>query len=202
LWISSISLNFCVGSQEVHVDDASEEKLPEEKSDTSVQKKQKIKDFAEAENVCLLEAGTVWEETELGRESPRITKEEVQVPKGTGSGWECIEEESFPEIWSEEWMSIGELPEKKSEEWLPIEQVHKKKDQEEENDDDEEIMTVMPFEQEEFDSSQERLLWPPTVIVENTRTGKAEDGRWTGIGNREMAFFLKGEEDLFISSSK
>lgn len=201
MWISSISLNFCVGSQEVHVDDASEEKLPEEKSDTSVQKKQKIKDLAEAEDVCLLEAGTVWEETELGRESPRITKEEVQVPKGTGSGWECIEEESFPEIWSEEWMSIGGLPEKRSEEWLPIEEVHKK-DQEEENNDDEEIMTVMPFQQEEFDSSQERLLWPPTVIVENTRTGKSEDGRWTGIGNREMAFFLKGEEDLFISPLK
>lgn len=152
--------------------------------------------------MCLLEAGAIWEGTELGRESPRITKKEVLVPKGTGSGWECVEEESFPEIWSEEWMSIGELPEKTSEEWLPIGEVRKKKDQEEEEENnDDEVMNVMPLQQEEFDGSQERLLWPPTVIVENTRTGKSEDGRWTGIGNREMAFFLKGEEDL-ISPSK
>jgi hypothetical protein len=35
-------------------------------------------------------------------------------------------------------------------------------------------------------------VWPPTVVIENTRTGKTEDGRWTGIGNVEMACFLKG----------
>ena len=39
---------------------------------------------------------------------------------------------------------------------------------------------------------EELLVWPPTVIVENTRVGKSNDGRWTGIGNIEMTCFLRG----------
>ncbi|KAJ7532013.1 hypothetical protein O6H91_14G068700 [Diphasiastrum complanatum] len=35
------------------------------------------------------------------------------------------------------------------------------------------------------------LVWPPTIIVENTRVRKSDDGRWTGIGNPEMACLLK-----------
>jgi hypothetical protein len=41
-------------------------------------------------------------------------------------------------------------------------------------------------------SEGERILWPPLVIVENTRVSKAPDGRWTGLGNPEMACFLAG----------
>jgi hypothetical protein len=44
----------------------------------------------------------------------------------------------------------------------------------------------------EMKDPNELLVWPPTVVIENTRTGKTEDGRWTGIGNVEMACFLKG----------
>eukprot|EP00249_Psilotum_nudum_P008309 c21185_g1_i2 orf=188-799(+) len=37
---------------------------------------------------------------------------------------------------------------------------------------------------------EDQIVWPPTVIVENTRLAKTDDGRWTGIGNSEMAIFL------------
>ncbi|CAM6074845.1 unnamed protein product [Sphagnum tenellum] len=46
----------------------------------------------------------------------------------------------------------------------------------------------------EMKDPNELLVWPPTVVIENTRTGKTEDGRWTGIGNVEMACFLKDIE--------
>lgn len=39
--------------------------------------------------------------------------------------------------------------------------------------------------------SEDEIVWPPTVIIENTRLAKNEDGRWTGIGNVEMAQILQ-----------
>ncbi|KAH9304532.1 hypothetical protein KI387_008936, partial [Taxus chinensis] len=39
--------------------------------------------------------------------------------------------------------------------------------------------------------SEDDIVWPPTVIIENTRLAKTDDGRWTGIGNIEMAQILQ-----------
>eukprot|EP01018_Ginkgo_biloba_P000714 Gb_15253 [translate_table: standard] len=40
-------------------------------------------------------------------------------------------------------------------------------------------------------TSDDDIIWPPTVIIENTRLAKTDDGRWTGIGNAEMAQILR-----------
>ncbi|KAH7442976.1 hypothetical protein KP509_02G011000 [Ceratopteris richardii] len=39
-------------------------------------------------------------------------------------------------------------------------------------------------------SPDDEIIWPPCIIVENTRLFKDTDGRWTGLGNVEMACFL------------
>ena len=44
----------------------------------------------------------------------------------------------------------------------------------------------------EAEGEEDRIVWPPCVIVENTRLCKTPDGRWTGLGNPEMACFLAG----------
>lgn len=33
---------------------------------------------------------------------------------------------------------------------------------------------------------EDLILWPPLIIVHNTRVGKCKDGLWEGIGNQEM----------------
>jgi hypothetical protein len=38
--------------------------------------------------------------------------------------------------------------------------------------------------------SEDEIVWPPTMIIENTGLAKNKDGRWTGIGNVEMAQIL------------
>ncbi|KAI5055760.1 hypothetical protein GOP47_0029281 [Adiantum capillus-veneris] len=45
---------------------------------------------------------------------------------------------------------------------------------------------------EQVDSIEpdDEIVWPPCVIVENTRLCKTSDGRWTGLGNTEMSCFL------------
>ncbi|MCO5552109.1 hypothetical protein L7F22_005619 [Adiantum nelumboides] len=45
---------------------------------------------------------------------------------------------------------------------------------------------------EQVDSieADDEIVWPPCVIVENTRLCKTSDGRWTGLGNIEMSCFL------------
>lgn len=42
----------------------------------------------------------------------------------------------------------------------------------------------------EATEAEDEIVWPPCVIVENTRLFKSSDGRWIGIGNPEMACFL------------
>ena len=44
----------------------------------------------------------------------------------------------------------------------------------------------------ESEREEDRIVWPPCVIIENTRLCKTPDGRWTGLGNPEMACFLAG----------
>lgn len=39
---------------------------------------------------------------------------------------------------------------------------------------------------------EDLILWPPTVIIHNTSTGKRKDGRMEGLGNKEMDVKLKG----------
>lgn len=36
------------------------------------------------------------------------------------------------------------------------------------------------------------ILWPPSVLIHNTLTGKGRDGRMEGIGNRPMDSILGG----------
>ncbi|CAA0832947.1 Unknown protein [Striga hermonthica] len=43
------------------------------------------------------------------------------------------------------------------------------------------------------------ILWPPTVLIHNTITGKGRDGRLEGIGNKAMDSILR---DLGFSSGK
>ncbi|KAG0456214.1 hypothetical protein HPP92_024002 [Vanilla planifolia] len=38
---------------------------------------------------------------------------------------------------------------------------------------------------------EDLILWPPTVIIHNTSTGKRKDGRMEGLGNKEMDVKLK-----------
>ncbi|KAH9309507.1 hypothetical protein KI387_037418 [Taxus chinensis] len=40
-------------------------------------------------------------------------------------------------------------------------------------------------------TSEDDIMWPPAVIIENTRLAKAANGCWTGIGNTEMARILQ-----------
>ncbi|KAJ7543500.1 hypothetical protein O6H91_09G040400 [Diphasiastrum complanatum] len=41
-------------------------------------------------------------------------------------------------------------------------------------------------------SSEEMMLWPPAVVVYNTRTGKTAEGVWDGMSGKEMDNYLKG----------
>lgn len=36
------------------------------------------------------------------------------------------------------------------------------------------------------------IMWPPSVLIHNTLTGKGRDGRMEGIGNRPMDSILRG----------
>lgn len=36
------------------------------------------------------------------------------------------------------------------------------------------------------------IIWPPTVLIHNTITGKGKDGRMEGLGNRAMDSSLRG----------
>lgn len=36
------------------------------------------------------------------------------------------------------------------------------------------------------------IMWPPSVLIHNSTTGKSKDGRMEGIGNRAMDAILKG----------
>lgn len=36
------------------------------------------------------------------------------------------------------------------------------------------------------------IMWPPTVLIHNTITGKGRDGRMEGLGNRAMDSVLRG----------
>ncbi|RWW62372.1 hypothetical protein BHE74_00030497, partial [Ensete ventricosum] len=42
-------------------------------------------------------------------------------------------------------------------------------------------------------SREDLIIWPPTVIIHNTSSGRRKDGRIEGMGNREMDNILKGE---------
>lgn len=39
---------------------------------------------------------------------------------------------------------------------------------------------------------EDLIIWPPTVIIHNTSSGKRKDGRMEGMGNKEMDMILKG----------
>lgn len=39
---------------------------------------------------------------------------------------------------------------------------------------------------------EDLIMWPPTVLIHNTITGKGRDGRMEGIGNRAMDSILRG----------
>jgi len=39
---------------------------------------------------------------------------------------------------------------------------------------------------EAMENNQDLILWPPLVIIQNACSGKKKDGRFVGIGNREM----------------
>ncbi|KAK8933829.1 hypothetical protein KSP39_PZI015393 [Platanthera zijinensis] len=41
------------------------------------------------------------------------------------------------------------------------------------------------------ENMEDLILWPPTVIIHNTNTGKRKDGRMEGLGNKEMDVKLK-----------
>lgn len=36
------------------------------------------------------------------------------------------------------------------------------------------------------------IVWPPTVIIHNTITGKNKDGRMEGLGNKAMDSIIRG----------
>lgn len=41
------------------------------------------------------------------------------------------------------------------------------------------------------ENREDLILWPPTVIIHNTSTGKRKDGRMEGLGNKDMDVKLK-----------
>ncbi|CAM6094349.1 unnamed protein product [Calypogeia fissa] len=41
-----------------------------------------------------------------------------------------------------------------------------------------------------IDAEEDMIVWPPIVVVENTRTGMGADRRWEGVTNSEMALVL------------
>lgn len=43
------------------------------------------------------------------------------------------------------------------------------------------------------------VLWPPLVIIHNTITGKRDDGRMEGLGNKAMDSYLKGKTSISVS---
>lgn len=45
----------------------------------------------------------------------------------------------------------------------------------------------------------ELILWPPLVIIHNTITGKRDDGRMEGLGNKAMDSYLKGKTSISVS---
>lgn len=45
---------------------------------------------------------------------------------------------------------------------------------------------------------EDLIVWPPTVIVHNTNSGRRKDGRMEGMGNKEMDTKLKGIVVLFL----
>jgi hypothetical protein len=45
-------------------------------------------------------------------------------------------------------------------------------------------------------SREDLIVWPPTVIIHNTSTGRKKDGRFEGLGNKEMDKKMTG---IFIS---
>lgn len=42
------------------------------------------------------------------------------------------------------------------------------------------------------------IIWPPTVLIHNTSSGKKKDGRFEGMGNKEMDYRLQGTSDFCI----
>lgn len=42
------------------------------------------------------------------------------------------------------------------------------------------------------ENKEDLVLWPPSVIIHNTITGRKKDGRLEGIGNRDMENKLRG----------
>lgn len=45
------------------------------------------------------------------------------------------------------------------------------------------------------------IMWPPTVLIHNTHTGKVKDGRLEGLGNKAMDNILRGIACPFCSLS-
>lgn len=43
------------------------------------------------------------------------------------------------------------------------------------------------------------VLWPPLVIIHNTITGKRDDGRMEGLGNKAMDSYLRGKMSISVS---
>lgn len=41
-------------------------------------------------------------------------------------------------------------------------------------------------------SREDLIIWPPTVIIHNTATGRKKDGRAEGLGNKEMDKKISG----------
>jgi len=46
------------------------------------------------------------------------------------------------------------------------------------------------------ESREDLIVWPPTVIIHNTATGRKKDGRFEGLGNKDMDKKMTG---IFIS---
>lgn len=56
--------------------------------------------------------------------------------------------------------------------------------------------TLLPAKRK-YTHSEERIVWPPVVIIENTLTNwDAERKTWKGLENEEIRSFLKGVKDL------
>lgn len=49
-------------------------------------------------------------------------------------------------------------------------------------------------------AEDDTVVWPPIVVVENTRTGMGADKRWEGVTNSEMAVLLNGLKHPAFSS--